>query len=228
MILLKCQSQEYFHRRSIMITKRPRMYGKLLSENESLRKRLEEAEQTVEAIRNGEALWESEARFRNLLLALPAAVYTTDRDGRITLFKAQAAQLWGRRPEIGKDLWCGSWRIFRPDGTPLPYEQCPMAVALHEGRSVRGQEIVVERPDGVQVCVLPHPEPLRDAAGEVVGAVNMLVDITDRKRAEEALRRAHDELERRVEERTAELAQMNETLKAEIQKHKQTEATGKE
>src|ERR1700682_2076313 len=129
-----------------MITERPRTYGKLLSENESLRTRLEEAEQTVEAIRNGEALRESEARFRNLLLALPAAVYTTDQEGRITLFNDQAAQLWGRRPEIGKDLWCGSWRIFRPDGTPLPHQQCPMAVALHEGRRVRGQEIGAQAP----------------------------------------------------------------------------------
>jgi PAS domain-containing protein len=82
-----------------MITERPRTYGKLLSENESLRRRLEEAEQRVEAIRNGEALRESEARFRNLLFALPAAVYTTDRDGRITLFNNRAAELWGRRPE---------------------------------------------------------------------------------------------------------------------------------
>jgi PAS domain S-box-containing protein len=171
-----------------------------------------------------EALRESEARFRNLVFALPAAVYTTDREGRITLCNDQAAQLWGRRPDLGKDLWCGSWRIFRPDGTPLPHEQCPMAVALHEGRSVRGQEIVVERPDGSRVCVLPHPEPLRDAAGEVVGAVNMLVDITDRKRAEEAIREAHDELGRRVEERTAELAKVNETLKASIEGHNRTEA----
>jgi PAS domain S-box-containing protein len=133
-----------------------------------------------------EALRESEVRFRNLLLALPAAVYTTDRDGRITLFNDQAAQLWGRRPEIGKDLWCGSWRIFRPDGTPLPHGQCPMAVALREGRSIQGEEIIVERPDGARVCVLPYPEPLRDGSGEIIGAVNMLVDITDRKRAEEA------------------------------------------
>jgi PAS domain S-box-containing protein len=173
--------------------------------------------------RINKALRESEALFRELLFALPAAVYTTDREGRITLFNDQAAQLWGRRPEIGKDLWCGSWRIFRPDGTPLPHEQCPMAVALHQGRSVRGQEIVVERPDGTRLCVLPHPEPLRDAAGEVVGAVNMLVDITHRKCAEEELRGAHDELGMRVEERTAELAKVNETLKAEIEKHKQTE-----
>jgi PAS domain S-box-containing protein len=199
-----------------MITQRPRTYGQLLAENESLPNRLEKLEQTVEAGRNGEvdavgqtgdhgrlaqlavtrditerkraeeALRDSEARFRNLLLALPAAVYTTDREGRITLFNDQAAQLWGRRPDIGKDMWCGSWRIFRPDGTPLAHDQCPMAAALHEGRSVKGQEIVVERPDGTRVCVLPYPEPLRDASGEIVGAVNMLVDITDRKQAEEA------------------------------------------
>jgi PAS domain S-box-containing protein len=199
-----------------MITQKPRTYGQLLAENESLRNRLEKLEQMVEAIRNGEvdavgrsgdhgrfpqlavtcditerkraeeSLRDSEARFRNLLLALPAAVYTTDREGRITLFNDQAAALWGRRPDIGKDLWCGSWRIFRPDGTPLPHDQCPMAAALHEGRSVESQEIVIERPDGTRVCVLPYPEPLRDASGEIVGAVNMLVDITDRKQAEEA------------------------------------------
>jgi PAS domain S-box-containing protein len=134
----------------------------------------------------GEAVMGSEARFRNLLFALPAAVYTTDREGRITLFNDQAAELWGRRPDVGKDLWCGSWQIFRPDGTPLPHDDCPMAVALREGRSVRGQEIIVERPDGTRVCVLAHPEPLRDASEKVVGGVNMLVDITDRKRAEEA------------------------------------------
>jgi PAS domain S-box-containing protein len=171
------------------------------------------------------ALRESEARFRNLVFALPAAVYTTDRDGRITLFNDQDAQLWGRRPDNGKDLWCGSLRMFRPDGTPLPHDQCPMAAALHECRSIQGQEIVVERPDGTRVCVLPHPVPLRDASGEIVGAVNMLVDITGRKLAEDALHGAHDELERRVEERTTELAKVNEALKAEIEAHKQTEAT---
>jgi PAS domain S-box-containing protein len=169
-----------------MITQKPRTNGSLLAENESLRKRLEEAAQTVEAVPDEEALRESEARFRNLLFALPAAVYTTDPEGRITLFNDQAAQLWGRRPDIGKDLWCGSWRIFRPDGTPLPHDQCPMAACLREGRSIQGEEIVVERPDGTRACVLPYPVPMRDASGKVVGAVNMLVDTTDHKRAEEA------------------------------------------
>src|SRR5437016_1961843 len=80
-----------------------------------------------------EALRESEARFRHLLLGLPAAVYTTDRQGRITLFNDQAVGLWGRRPDVGKDMWCGSWRIFQPDGTPVPHDQSSMAVALQGG-----------------------------------------------------------------------------------------------
>ena len=130
------------------------------------------------------ALHESEEQFRRLILSLPAAVYTTDREGRVTLFNERAAELWGRRPEIGKDRWCGSWRIYLPDGTPIAHEACPMAVALREERRVRGQEIVVERPDGTRAHVVPYPEPLRDASGAVVGAVNMLVDVTELKRAD--------------------------------------------
>jgi PAS domain S-box-containing protein len=96
--------------------------------------------------------------------------------------------LWGQRPEIGRDLWCGSYRIYRPDGTRLPLDHCPMAVTLREGRSVRGEEIIVERPDGTRRTVLPYPDPIRDAAGRIVGAVNMLLDVTEAKRTEDASR----------------------------------------
>src|SRR5207237_1013122 len=78
----------------------------------------------------------------------------------------------------------------------LPHDQCPMAIALREGRSIRGQEIVVERPAGTRAWVLAYPEPMRDGSGEIVGAVNMLVDITERKQAEEALRRSTAEIRR--------------------------------
>jgi two-component system, chemotaxis family, CheB/CheR fusion protein len=64
-----------------------------------------------------------------------------------------------------------------------------MALALREKRPIRGMEAVAERPDGIKVPFIPYPTPLHDASGEVIGAVNMLVDITDRKRAEEAARR---------------------------------------
>ena len=145
------------------------------------------ARDITQRIKTEEALRLSEARYRELIQALPAAVYTTDERGRITLYNQAAVTLWGRDPEVGKDLWCGSWKIFRPDGTPLPLDECPMAVTLREGRAIRGEEIVIERPDGTRRHVLPHPEPMRNVQGVVIGAINMLVDITDRKQAERAM-----------------------------------------
>lgn len=118
-----------------------------------------------------------------ILEALPVAVYTTDAEGRITFYNQAAADLWGQRPALGS-LWCGSWRLFHPDGRPLPHDQCPMAVALKEGRLVRDVDAVLERPDGTRVPFLPFPTPLRDSEGRIVGAVNLLVDLTDRRRSE--------------------------------------------
>jgi PAS domain S-box-containing protein len=132
---------------------------------------------------------ERERWCHRVLDALPAAVYTTDAAGRITYYNQAAADLAGRRPELGKDEWCVSWRLYWPDGTPMPHDQCPMAVALKEDRPIRGEEAILERPDGTCVAFLPYPTPLRDASGTLLGAVNLLVDITDRKAAESA--RAH-------------------------------------
>ena len=134
-------------------------------------------------------LSQTEKRYRQLVHSLPAAVYTTDAEGRVTLFNEAAVALWGRKPEIGKDLWCGSYRIFNPDGTALPADQCPMAITLKQGRAIRGREILIERPDGSRRNILPYPEPVFNASGKIMGAVNMLVDITERKQWEEALRR---------------------------------------
>ena len=123
---------------------------------------------------------------RELLDALPAAIYTTDAAGRVTYYNSAAVQLAGRTPEIGNDEWCVTWRLYRPDGTPIPHDECPMAVALKTGRPVRGIEAVLERPDGTLVPFMPYPTLLHDAAGNVVGAVNMLVDLTERSNAEQA------------------------------------------
>jgi PAS domain S-box-containing protein len=122
--------------------------------------------------------------FRTVLDALPVAVYTTDAEGRITYFNRAAAELAGREPQLGIDEWCVSWRLFRADGAPLPHDQCPMAIALSENRAVRGVEAILERPDGTRVPFVPYPTPLRDATGALTGAVNLLVDISDRKAAE--------------------------------------------
>ena len=135
------------------------------------------------------AVRESEQRYRQLIKSLPAAVYTTDAEGFITLYNEAARMLWGREADIGKDLWCGSHKIFNPDGSELPPADCPMATTLKEGRPIRGQEIIIERPDGTRRNVLPYPDPIWDANGKIIGAVNMLLDITDIKRAEEVSRR---------------------------------------
>lgn len=125
--------------------------------------------------------WHSSA----LLEALPAAIYKTDTDGRITFYNEAAAQLWGCRPELGTSAFCGSWKLYWPDGTPLPHDQCPMAIALKERRPIRGMEAIAERPDGTRVPFVPYPTPLFDSSGAFVGAVNMLVDISDRKSHED-------------------------------------------
>jgi PAS domain S-box-containing protein len=137
-------------------------------------------------------------QLRQVLDALPAAVYTTDAAGKLTYYNRAAVELAGREPVIGQDEWCVTYRLRLPDGTPLPHDQCPMAVALKENRPVRGVEAVAEKPDGTLVSFLPFPTPLRSETGDLIGAVNMLVDISERKEAEGNQRVLLNELNHRV------------------------------
>jgi PAS domain S-box-containing protein len=151
----------------------------------------------TEAKRMQDRIRESEQHMRDLLEALPAAVYTTDANGRITFYNKMAVEMSGRTPSLD-DEWCVTWKLYWPDGTPLPHDQCPMAIALKERRPVRGTEAVAERPDGTRVPFVPYPTPLYDSEGKLIGAINMLVDITERKRAENAQKLLIEELNHRV------------------------------
>ena len=128
----------------------------------------------------------AEAELCAIFDQLPAAIYATDANGRITFCNRAAAELAGREPQIGTDEWCVTWRLHRADGSPLPLDQCPMAVAIKENRAIRGVEAILERPDGSRARFMPYPTPLRDEAGTLVGAVNMLVEMDDRKTVENA------------------------------------------
>jgi len=124
------------------------------------------------------------SRFREILDALPAAIYTTDAEGNLTYYNPACIELSGRRPTLGSDRWCVTWKLYYPDGTRMPHHECPMAVALKEGRTIRGAEAIAERPDGSRIWFTPYPVPLRDSVGNIFGGINMLVDITESKRRE--------------------------------------------
>lgn len=117
--------------------------------------------------------------------ALPAAIYMTDAQGRLTYFNDAAAELWGYRPPLGKAQWCGSWQLQTPDGHPLAHQDCPMAIAIKENRAIKAAPAIAVRPDGTSVPFLAFPAPLRDESGVVEGAVNLLIDISQHRQAEE-------------------------------------------
>jgi PAS domain-containing protein len=115
---------------------------------------------------------------------IDAPIYVTDTAGTIIYHNAACIPFAGRTPEIRRDNWCVTWRLYSTDGTPMPHDRCPMAVAIQERRSVRGSEAVAERPDGSRVAFIPYPTPLFDPNGELAGAVNLLVDVTQQRQAD--------------------------------------------
>jgi PAS domain S-box-containing protein len=124
--------------------------------------------------------------FNRFLEHLPVAAYTCNAEGLITYFNERAVELWGRAPNLNDsiDRFCGSFKLFSADGSPVPHDECWMALALRNRRAYNGQEIHIERPDGSRGIGLAHANPLIDERGELLGAINIVVDITDRRRAE--------------------------------------------
>ncbi|MDO8876099.1 MAG: HWE histidine kinase domain-containing protein [Pseudolabrys sp.] len=153
---------------------------------------------SMDGTRGNDSVREPERRFRELLDALPAAIFTTDAKGRLTYFNDAAADMWGERPSLGGSIWGRSWKLYWSDGTPMQPQDSPVAVALREDRPVRGMEAICERPDGTRVPFIPYPTPLHDEAGQLVGIVNMQIDITERKRAEDRQHLMVRELHHRV------------------------------
>lgn len=141
---------------------------------------------------SGPLVFNSELPFRAFLERLPAGAYTCDPDGLITYFNQHAAQLWGRSPKLNDpiDRFCGSFKLYTIDGSPIMHDECWMALALRNLRDYNGHEIMIERPDGRRLTALAHASPIHNEVGNLIGAVNVLVDISDRKQAEEALKDA--------------------------------------
>jgi len=153
----------------------------------------------TEKVGSRKKIEESEKRYRELIQNLPVATYSCDAEGHILLYNNAAAALWGREPKIGKDKWCGSWKLYNKNGNPLPLDMCPMAIALKEGRAITDQEIIVERPNGDKLNVVPYTVPFTDSSGRITGAAKMLIDITESKKAEQILKQSEKKYRQIVE-----------------------------
>lgn len=145
-------------------------------------------------------LFKRGVRLHHLLDRLPAGAYVCDSNGLIMYYNQRAVELWGRAPKLNdpEDRYCGSFRLYSAeDGSPLPLDQCWMALALREGTGYNDREIIVERPDGKRLAVLANANPIWNDSGVLLGAINVLMDITDRKLAEEEQRQLRAALAKR-------------------------------
>jgi two-component sensor histidine kinase len=165
------------------------------------------------------ALYTGKEQFRRLLEKLPAGAYTCDPEGLITYYNPHAVQLWGRAPRLNDpvDRFCGSFKLFSPDGSPIAHDQCWMALALKTDKEYNGHEIVIERPDGQRLTALAYANPVHDESGTLIGAVNVLVDITDRKRTEMALRDSEARLKIALHEKEVLLKEIHHRVKNNLQ-----------
>lgn len=160
-----------------------------------------------------------EDRYRTLFDLAPVAVYSCDASGVILEYNERAAELWGRRPKVGDrdERFCGSFRMYRPDGSSMAHEQCPMGdVLTGKVPEVRNGEVHMERPDHSRVIVLVNIAPIKNEEGKITGAINCFNDVTERRGMENALRdsearlrRANEELESLVQSRTAMLRHLS-------------------
>ncbi|MBA4017134.1 MAG: hypothetical protein C0483_08180 [Pirellula sp.] len=134
--------------------------------------------------------------FQRMVDSLPTPAYTCNASGEITSFNPAAELLWGRAPRLNdaEERYCGSFRLYTPTGEPLTHDACWMARALNEDTAFIERKAIIERSDGSRRQVLAHVNPIHDDAGRLLGAINVMIDTTERERTEAALRESEQRL----------------------------------
>ncbi|MBW2333696.1 MAG: PAS domain S-box protein [Deltaproteobacteria bacterium] len=188
----------------------------LIPELVELRKQLAELKDSES--KSSMELSKSEARYRQLVENPLVAVWQADTQGRFVFINKRLADMSGYSQDevIGMSMM-----------VPIAPELRPwLAERLQKRKGANFLPDVVEaemiRKDRSRYTALVAPARLYDAKGKFIGFIGSMIDISDRKRAEESLQKAHNELERLVDEKTAELSKTIKLLKGEISKRKQT------
>jgi PAS domain S-box-containing protein len=154
----------------------------------------------------------TDSHWRAVLDEIPAPIYVADQDGAVTYWNRACVAFAGREPQLGRDKWCVTWKIYTTDGDFMPHDQCPMAQAINTRKAVRDAVAIALRPDGSRVAFRPYPTPLFDKDGQFTGAINMLLDVTDeqlvslRNQAERCRRLAGSMYDRATREMLAAMA----------------------
>jgi PAS domain S-box len=183
-------------------------------------------------------------RENSLLNMLPVAVCICNADGIIKKYNIQAIKLWGRVPVLGDkdERFCGAWRLYQPDGTPLLHASGPAAACLADGQPRHNVELIMERPDLSRISVVVNIAPITDPEGKVTGMINCFHEVAKTASRENCVNEDHHEsvkilsnahnsfrelnfsLEKKVEERTADLNLIIEELRlSEERYHKMVE-----
>ena len=140
---------------------------------------------SIETILEGAVETVSHGADLSVLDQLLVPIYIADGQGFVRYFNSACIEFAGRRPEVGRDRWCVTWRLYTEIGEFLPHNQCPMAMAIKTQRPIRGVTALAERPDGTKVVFRPYPTPLFVRHGQFTGALNVFENVTDEARAEE-------------------------------------------
>ncbi len=179
----------------------------------------------LENWKNEEELKQEKEFLKAVLDNVEDGIVACDKTGTLTLFNKATRKMHNllEKP-IPAEQWAKHYDLYHADGkTMMDTQDIPLYRAL-QGEYIRNLEMVIAPKDSSMRYVLASGQPLQDLSGQIIGAVASLHDITERKRAEDALRRAHDNLEKKVEERTNDLRQSRDRLENEVHERKRIEA----
>ncbi len=169
----------------------------------------------TERKRAEEAIIRAKKKWEQTFDSVPDLIAILDNQHRVMRVNQSMARRLGLKPEECIGLPC----YKAVHGTSAPPAFCPHSRTVADGRE-HIEEVHEDRLGG---DFLVSTTPLYNEQGRMTGSVHVAHDITERKKAEEALRKAHDKLEERVQERTAELVKVNEELEIEIAERRKAE-----